>query len=87
MKNHVTKRVLALCLTMVMVLSVLAGVAPIAQADTGYTTGTAAVYDLYDLSFLEARDNDADKTYKNGAHAHQADKQVGIIHEIQSLPF
>ena len=50
MKNHATKRVLALCLTMVMILSALAGMAPVALADTGYTTGTATVYDLYDLT-------------------------------------
>lgn len=55
MKNHATKRVLALCLTLVMLLSVLAGVAPAVHADTGYTTGSATVYDLYDLTGTTAK--------------------------------
>ena len=75
MKNHATKRVLALCLTMVMLLSVLAGVAPAAHADTGYTTGTATVYDLYDLSGATA------KTVYGRIQTGTWDQQIGNVAE------
>ena len=76
MKNQATKRVIALCLTMVMLLSCLTMVAPSAQAETtGYTTGSAMVYDLYDLS------GETTKTIFGRVQTGTWDQQIGTVAE------
>lgn len=50
MKINARNRVLALLLTLAMLLPNLTGLVPAVQAAEEYTTGTATVYDLYDLT-------------------------------------
>ena len=74
MKRNAQKRVLALVLTLAMLVGNLVGAIQ-AGATEGYTTGTAKVYDLYDLT------GETSKTINGRVQTGTWDQEIGRVAE------
>ena len=80
MKTNAKKRVLALLLTLAMLLPNLTGLVPAAQA-AEVTTGTANVYDIYDLTGSQTNTiKGTDETWDGQIHAYvSAEHKENIV--------